>query len=100
MLKKTLLLMALSLPAWAEDEQSKNFCLDQKTVQNNEKLALDNPEDEAIIRLVALRAGLCGLIEKKIIDLDFAIDLFDGEYAKSIQKRIEQEQTGKQEIGA
>jgi len=46
------------------------------------------------------RAGLCDLLAKKIIDLDFAIDLFNGEHAHGIQKRIEEEQTSQKEIGA
>jgi hypothetical protein len=103
MLKKILLLMALSFPAWAEEpstEAPKNFCLDPKAAQNNEKLARENPRDETLIKLVAMRAGLCDLLEKKIIDLDFAIDLFNGEHAHGIQKRIEEEQTSKQEVGA
>lgn len=40
------------------------------------------------------------LFAKKIIDLDFATDLFNGEHTHGIQKRIEEEQTSKKEIGA
>jgi hypothetical protein len=103
MLKTILFLMAMSLPAWAEEpstDQSTNFCLDPKAAKNNEELARENPQDETLIKLVAMRAGLCDLLEKKIIDLDFAIDLFNGEHAHGIQKRLQEEQTGKQEIGA
>lgn len=38
---KFLLLMAMSLPALAEDEQSKNFCLDPKAARNNEDRPVD-----------------------------------------------------------
>jgi hypothetical protein len=102
MLKKTLFVMALSFPALAEESASeaKNFCLDPKAAQKNEALARETPRDPILIRLVAMRAGLCDLLAKKIIDLDFAIDLFNGEHAHGIQKRIEEEQTLKKEIGA
>jgi hypothetical protein len=102
MLKKILCVMALSFPAWAEEpsDQSTNFCFDPKAAQKNEALARETPHDPILIRLVAMRAGLCDLIAKKIIDLDFAIDLFNGEHAHGIQKRIEEEQTSKKEIGA
>jgi hypothetical protein len=103
MLKIALLFMVLSLPVWAGEsspERSTNFCLDPKAARNNEELARKNPQDETLIKLVAMRAGLCDLLARKIIDLDFAIDLFNGEHAHGIQKRIEEEQTSKKEIGA
>lgn len=103
MLKITLLFRAFSLPAWAEEpssEHSTNFCLDAKAAQKNEQLARETPRDPILIRLVAMRSGLCDLLAKKIIDLDFAIDLFNGEHSHGIQKRIEEEQTSKKEIGA
>jgi hypothetical protein len=103
MLKKILFVMALSFPAWAEEPspgQSTNFCLDPKAAQNNEQLARETPRDPVLIRLVAMRAGLCDLIAKKIIDLDFAIDLFNAEHAQGVQKRLQEEQTSKKEIGA
>jgi len=102
-LKIALLFMVLSLPVWAEEsspEQSTNFCLDPQATQKNEALARETPRDPILIRLVAMRAGLCDLLAKKIIDLDFAIDLFNGEHAHGIQKRIEEEQTSQKEIGA
>jgi hypothetical protein len=102
MLKKILFVMALSFPAWAEESASeaKNFCLDPQAAQKNEALARETPRDPVLIRLVAMRAGLCDLIAKQIIDLDFAIDLFNGEHAQSVQKRLQEEQTSKKEIGA
>lgn len=53
-----------------------------------------------LIKLVAMRAELCNLIEMNIIDLDFAIDFFNGEQARGVQKRLQKEQTAKKEIGA
>jgi len=40
------------------------------------------------VKLVALRAGLCDLISKEIIDLDFAIDLFNAEHDTNIMERL------------
>jgi hypothetical protein len=102
MLKKILFVMALSFPAWAEEPSSeaKNFCLDPQAAQKNEALARETPRDPILIRLVAMRAGLCDLLAKQIIDLDFAIDLFNAEHANSVQKRLQEEQTSKKEIGA
>jgi hypothetical protein len=103
MLKIALLFMVLSLPVWAEEsspEQSTNFCLDPKAAKNNEELARKNPQDQTLIKLVAMRVGLCDLLAKQIIDLDFAIDLFNGEHAHGVQKRLQEEQTSKKEIGA
>jgi len=102
MLKKILFVMALSFPAWAEESASetKNFCLDPQAAQKNEALARETPRDPVLIRLVAMRAGLCDLIAKQVIDLDFAIDLFNAEHAKKKKKRLQEEQTSKKEIGA
>lgn len=103
MLKKIMLIMVLSFPAWAEEtspEQSTNFCLDAKAAEKNEVLARENPRDPILVRLVAMRSGLCDLIAKKIIELDFAIDLFNAEHAHGVQKRLQEEQTSKKEIGA
>ncbi len=67
---------------------------------DNEELARKHPDDEIIVKLVALRAGLCDLIEKRIVDLDFAIDLFNAEHSKGGYKQIEEEQTGNRGSGA
>jgi len=85
---------------WPLSQRCTIFCLDLKAAKNNEELARQHPQDETLIKLVAMRAGLCDLLAKKIIDLDFAIDLFNGEHAHGIQKRIEEEQTRQKEIGA
>jgi hypothetical protein len=102
MLKKILFVMALSFPAWAEEpsDQPTNFCLDPQAAQKNEALARETPRDPILIRLVAMRAGLCDLLAKQIIDLDFAIDLFNAEHAHGVQKRLQEDQTSKKEVGA
>ncbi len=97
MLIRLLLLFLLSTAVHAKE--SENFCLDKQYAKTNEELARKHPNDKIIVKLVALRYGLCDLIEKKIIDLDFAIELFNSEHQKGIYKRIEEEQTSKRETG-
>jgi len=102
-----LILCCISLPVSAIedgkveiDEESKNFCLDPQSAIDNENLARRNPNDDELIKIIALRAGLCDLIGKEIIDLDFAIDLFNREYTKLFFKSLQEEQTSNSKIGA
>ena len=83
-----------------EKKESTNFCLDKQSAIDNEALARKHPTDEKIIKLVALRSGLCDLISKQIIDLDFAIDVFNAEHQTNIMKRLQEEQTSNRDIGA
>lgn len=73
-------------------DESENFCLDKQTAIDNENLARKHPNDPRFIYLIALRSGLCDLLSKEIIDLDFAIDLFRMEKHKQIMERFEEEQ--------
>lgn len=75
---------------WPE-HKPENFCTDPDKVQNNESLARKHPRDERLVKLVALRTGLCDLIEKKIIDLDIAIDLFENERQNQVIKRMQED---------
>ncbi len=72
-------------------EVEENHCLDPESARDNEQLARKNPNDSIVVGLVALRAGLCDLVDKGIIDLEFAIDLFDAEKSKSVKKRLEED---------
>lgn len=105
MMLRILLLFIISLPVsaiedgkvWVEKE-SQNFCLDKQSAIDNEELAKENPNDQRLVKLVALRAGLCNLIGKGIVDLDFAIDLFNNEYDRQVMKRVQEEQTSNRMI--
>ena len=97
---KILLLLILPFQAYAIGDEKlwpkegpKNFCLDPEAAKNNEDLARKHPTDERMIKLVALRAGLCQLIEKNIIGLDFAIDLFEYERNNHVLKRLQEQVT-------
>lgn len=101
---KAILLLLIAIPAYAVEDaklwpenKSKNFCLDQESAAENESIAKKNSTDERLVKLVALRAGLCDLLEKKIIDLNFAIDVFNSEKDNQIIKRMQEVQTSKHE---
>lgn len=87
---KILLLLAVSLSTQAADKP-ENFCGDPGKALNNENIARSHPADERIIRLVALRTGLCDLLEKNIITREFAIDLFETERQQQTIKRLQEE---------
>ena len=55
---------------------------------NNEELVRQNAHDMELVKLVALRKGLCDLISKKIIKLNFAIHLFHAEHKAQIMNRL------------
>ena len=72
-----------------EADESTNFCLDKQTSIDNYAIAVRNSDDQRIIKLVALRTGLCDLLEKKVIELKFAKELFEQVQNDSIQDQIE-----------
>lgn len=98
-------MLAIALPAhaledaklWPEDKP-KNFCENQEKATANENLAKQHPTDERLIKLVALRAGLCDLLGKQIIELDLAIDVFEHERTNQMMKRVEEIQSSDHEI--
>ena len=80
MIIRLFLVLLISLPTslLAMEEvavdESVNFCMDTQAAINNDTLAAKYPDDEKIVRLVALRSGLCDLLAKEIIELD--VDVF------------------------
>ncbi len=82
------------------DDEQVNFCLDKQAELNNEKLAIDHPKDKELVKLVALRAGLCYLVGKKIVDFELAVDLFNAEKQAEILRRLQNEQSEGRESGA
>lgn len=73
------------------EKEPVNFCNDWQAQLDNEELVKKNPNDMALIKLVALRAGLCYLIGKKLVDFDLAVDVFDVEQHGEVFKRMEEE---------
>jgi hypothetical protein len=60
MTSRFFLVLLISLPTslFAMDEPT-NFCLDKQASIDNDAIAARKPNDPRIIRLVALRTGLC-----------------------------------------
>jgi hypothetical protein len=50
-----------------------------------------NRKDPLIIKLVALRVGLCTMLDERKITLDSAIDIFEEEKNRAIVERSKEE---------
>ena len=92
MISRLFLVLLICLPTSAfAFEESVNFCLDKEATLKNEVFALKYSEDEKVIMLVALRSGLCDLLAKKIIELNFAIGLYDEVETLTIFERFQED---------
>ena len=92
-------LMLFNTNAFAIDDskmkEGANYCNDKEAVQKSMDLLARFSKDEEVIRLVGLRVGLCKLVDDKKITLDQAIDSFDHEKSRTMQKRaVEEMQSG------
>lgn len=89
-------------PAYAtRDDQMRagvNYCHDPEAVASNQELLKNNKDDPLIIKLVALRIGLCGLVDEKKITLEHAINIFTDEKNKAVIERSKEELTKTPEI--
>ncbi len=56
-----------------------NYCHEKKAANSVEGLFEKNRKDPLIIKLVALRVGLCTMLDEKKVTLDSAIDIFEDE---------------------
>lgn len=88
-----LLLLSTAVHAEVEMKEGQNYCHDPEALKSINGLLADNPNDEDIIKAVALRAGLCTLVDEKKITLDQAIDIFQTEKTKLIVERGNKELT-------
>ena len=84
----------LSMSAWASPgaSSSQNYCDDPAGWQSMEGLLQSAPGDELVIKLFALRLGLCQMIKDKKIDAQVGIDLFETERQRAIDRRTLEEQ--------
>ena len=100
-MKYLITLILISNIACAEETASKeevNYCLDPETAQENEKQARSKPDDKVLSKLIALRTGLCDLVDKNIITVREATDIFEVERVKSMTKRWKEEIENSTEI--
>ncbi len=108
-MKKTLTLALLFLPLLALADKtvtdttgadkvkktSINYCQDADKAKEWEGMLLKYPEDLGIIKLYALRVGLCKSVKDRKITLDMAIDVFNIEHEKLLLEWAEQEKRDK-----
>jgi len=82
-----ILLFIAPLSHATEMKEGVNYCHDPESVAKNKALLGDHPSDLVIIRLIALRDGLCNMIDSGQITVDQGIDIFSDEKSKSIVQR-------------
>jgi hypothetical protein len=75
----------------AEKEATKNYCHDQADKKKFDDLLSKYPTDRGIIRLFAMRQGLCEMIDKQQISLETGIDLWAIERQKILTERTKKE---------
>lgn len=99
-MKPSLILFALLVfnsNAFATDDlkmkEGVNYCHEKEAVDSVNGLLERNPKDPLIIRLVALRRGVCQLIDEQKISLDQGIDIFNGEKSRAVVERGREELT-------
>jgi len=77
-------------------ETSTNYCHDAVKLKEWEGMLLKYPDDLGIIKLYALRGGLCDAVDKKKITLDMGIDIFNSEHQKLFLERAAQKDPDRQ----
>lgn len=81
-------LCVISLPVSADGKgTTKNDCDDPTSNKEFEDLLGKHPTDTGIIRLVAIRKGLCEMIAKQQITLQTGLDLWEFERQKMLTER-------------
>ena len=67
--------------------ESPNYCLDPQTNSEWTAMLSNNPDDDTVAKLFALRIGLCELVRRDIMTLDRATDLFENERSEAVMER-------------
>lgn len=98
---KTIAALVLLLPSLiSAAEKPQNQCHNPSIWKDMKQLVIDKPEDPVIVRLYALRKGLCDMIDAKLISLDTGIELFEIEREKGIFERYKDENSAKRDLDA
>ncbi len=83
-------LCSLTLPAQAQTAPPPlNFCLNRADQQEFADLLAKHPKDKGIIRLIAIRQGLCDMIGKHQIPLHTGLDMWAVERQKMLMERTQ-----------
>lgn len=59
-------------------DEPDNYCDDQESWQQWNKLLTDNPDNDGIASLYAFRIGLCSMVKSGEIETQRATKLFEG----------------------
>jgi len=94
-----LLMFLVLLPAVALGEEQVIYCDDPAVIADWAKRAEDSPNDPAIQTLHALWLGLCAKVKDRSIDTQLAIELFERERGRQVQRRFTEEQAANPVIG-
>jgi hypothetical protein len=94
-----LLLLLVLLPVVALSEERAVYCEDAAVIADWAKRAEEMPNDPAIQTLHALWLGLCAKVKDGSIDTQLAIELFERERARQVERRFTEEQTARPVIG-
>lgn len=80
--------LLLAGSGWAAEP---NYCRDEDSWAEWHRLLADNPADDGIYGLYALRRGLCGMVESGAIDETRATRIFEAAREELVGKRLEEE---------
>jgi len=87
------------MPISSMSEETNNYCL-EPSVNTEWATMLNNyPNDKLVVKLFALRIGLCELVKRKLINVDRATDIFESVRGKGVANRMKDEQRQKQKEG-
>jgi len=65
----------------------ENHCKDQETNHEWFEMIATEPQDQDLISLVALRLGLCAMVDLEMISVDDATTIFESERMDLIEER-------------
>jgi hypothetical protein len=85
-------LFAMAASAEPGPATTPDYCDDPSGWQSMEGLLQSAPNDELVIKMYALRIGLCQLIKDKKINAQAGINLFEMELDRAIDRRALEEQ--------
>ena len=81
------LLLLSPLTYFAQGDEAANYCVDEKVAREWQQLLSKYPNDDAIVKLYALRTGLCELVKQNQLALERAIDIFETERLQVITEK-------------
>jgi hypothetical protein len=61
---------------------SENYCHDDAEIKTWDEVIAKHSSDPLLIKLYAMRVGLCKMVDEGKVDLDTAIDVFEAERNK------------------